>query len=152
MPVSVINFFIEEIKYTLKNKLALKKWIRDTIIDEGFKPGEISFVLCSDEYLHKINVEYLNHDTYTDIITFDNSDDENIIAGDIFISIDRVIENANSFSVKEIDELHRVIIHGVLHLCGYLDKKVTDKKKMTEKENEYLSKRLFGGEKRKGIQ
>ncbi|MFC0317399.1 MULTISPECIES: rRNA maturation RNase YbeY [Olivibacter] len=143
MPSATVNFFTEEIKYTIKNKLLLKQWIKDAIANEGLKPGEISFIFCSDEYLHKINVEYLNHDTYTDIITFDNSDDENVIAGDIFISIDRIKENAKSFLVKEIDELHRVIIHGILHLCGYLDKKPVDKKRMTEKENEYLSKRSF---------
>ncbi|MEH6304711.1 rRNA maturation RNase YbeY [Olivibacter sp. CPCC 100613] len=144
MPGATINFFTVEIKYTLKNKLALKKWIKDAIVNEGFKPGEISFILCSDEYLHKINVEYLNHDTYTDIITFDNSEDEDIIAGDIFISVDRISENASQFSVDERDELHRVVIHGILHLCGYLDKKKEDKKRMTEKENEYLSKRIIG--------
>lgn len=143
MPSATVNFFTEEIKYTIKNKLLLKQWIKDAIANEGLKPGEISFIFCSDEYLHKINVEYLNHDTYTDIITFDNSDDENVIAGDIFISVDRIKENAKSFLVKEIDELHRVIIHGILHLCGYLDKKPVDKKRMTEKENEYLSKRSF---------
>lgn len=143
MPSATVNFFTEEIKYTIKNKLLLKQWIKDAIANEGLKPGEISFIFCSDEYLHKINVEYLNHDTYTDIITFDNSDDENVIAGDIFISIDRIKENAKSFLVKEVDELHRVIIHGILHLCGYLDKKPVDKKRMTEKENEYLSKRSF---------
>src|SRR5690606_30544199 len=143
MPSATVNFFTEEIKYTIKNKLLLKQWIKDAITNEGLKPGEISFIFCSDEYLHKINVEYLNHDTYTDIITFDNSEDENVIAGDIFISIDRIKENAKSFLVKEVDELHRVIIHGILHLCGYLDKKPVDKKRMTEKENEYLSKRSF---------
>lgn len=143
MPSATVNFFTEEIKYTIKNKLLLKQWIKDAIANEGLKPSEISFIFCSDEYLHKINVEYLNHDTYTDIITFDNSEDENVIAGDIFISIDRIKENAKSFLVKEVDELHRVIIHGILHLCGYLDKKPVDKKRMTEKENEYLSKRSF---------
>ncbi|MFD2964845.1 MULTISPECIES: rRNA maturation RNase YbeY [Olivibacter] len=143
MPSATVNFFTEEIKYTIKNKLLLKQWIKDAIANEGLKPGEISFIFCSDEYLHKINVEYLNHDTYTDIITFDNSDDVFVIAGDIFISIDRIKENAKSFLVKEVDELHRVIIHGILHLCGYLDKKPVDKKRMTEKENEYLSKRSF---------
>lgn len=143
MPASKINFFTEDTQYTLKNKLAIKQWIKDAITGEGFKLGEISFIFCSDEYLHKINVEYLDHDTYTDIITFDNSEDDEWIAGDIFISVERTKENAHKFAVPEIDELHRVIIHGVLHLCGYLDKKADDKKLMTEKENEYLSKRAF---------
>ena len=141
MPAASINFYTEEITYRLADKIALRKWIKDTITAEGFKTGEISFILCSDEYLHKINVEYLDHDTYTDIITFDNSDDEDYIVGDIFISLDRVKENALEFKVSEVDELHRVIIHGILHLCGYLDKKPEDKQLMTTKENEYLGKR-----------
>jgi len=143
MPSSTINFFSEDIPFTLKKKIAIRKWIKDTILAEGFKPGEISFILCSDEYLHKINVEYLDHDTYTDIITFDTSDKHQSISGDIFISIDRIRENARTFNVNEGDELHRVIIHGILHLCGYLDKKPADKQLMTQKENEYLSKRDF---------
>jgi len=143
MPRAAINFYTEDISYTLKSKTALKLWIKDAIAAEGFKAEEISFILCSDEYLHKINVEYLAHDTYTDIITFDNSEDDKHIAGDIFISLERIRENALNFNVTEEDELHRVIIHGILHLCGYLDKKTADKQLMTAKENEYLTKRQF---------
>ncbi|MNN24672.1 Endoribonuclease YbeY [compost metagenome] len=91
----------------------------------------------------EINKEYLNHDTYTDIVTFDSSEDEDTIAGDIFISVERIQENAQKFKVDERDELHRVIIHGVMHLCGYPDKKPADKAKMTAKEDEYLGKRNF---------
>lgn len=141
MSSSSINFFIEDISYSLKNKVAIRKWIANTINTEKFKPGEISFIFCSDKYLHRINVGYLQHDTYTDIITFDNSEDENTITGDIFISVERVQENARKFNVLEADELHRVIIHGILHLCGYLDKTASDKIRMTAKENEYLLKR-----------
>src|SRR5690606_39460932 len=106
-------------------------------------PTRRSSDLCSDAYLLEINKKYLVHDTYTDIVTFESSEKDGVIAGDIFISIDRTKENASKFDVSERDELHRVIIHGVLHLCGYLDKKKEDKALMTEKENEYLSRRTF---------
>jgi len=96
-----IHFFTEDIKYTLKNKLPLKRWIKDTIVAEGFKLDELNFILCSDEYLLRINQEYLDHDTYTDVITFDNSEQENLITGDIFISMDRIIENASGFGLSE---------------------------------------------------
>lgn len=143
MPVSTINFFTEDVSYTLKNKTAIRQWIKNAIKLEGFKAGEISFILCSDDYLHKINIEYLDHDTYTDIITFDNSEEENRITGDIFISLERIQENAGKFKVPVQDELHRVIIHGILHLCGYLDKSPKDKKLMTANEDKYLSLRAF---------
>ncbi|MDB5288123.1 MAG: rRNA maturation factor [Mucilaginibacter sp.] len=138
-----IQFFEEDITYNLKNKTAVRKWITETIVAEGFKLAELTFVFCSDEYLLQINQQYLNHDTYTDIITFDNSEEHNTIAGDIFISIERIKENAAKFAVTEAQELHRVIIHGALHLLGYKDKTVADKKKMTLKEDHYLSKRSF---------
>jgi len=102
-------------------------------------------VLCSDAYLLAINQQYLHHDTYTDIVTFDNSGRGDTIEGDIFISIDRVAENARKFAVPERDELHRVIIHGILHLCGYGDKKKADKALMTGKEDFYLSRRNLAG-------
>lgn len=144
MALRDIVFFNEEISYTLKDKQKIRQWIFDTIKAEGFRRvGELSFILCSDEYLLNINQEYLDHDTYTDIVTFDSSEEEGIIEGDIFISVERVIENAEKFNVPQRDELHRVIIHGVLHLCGYFDKNKGDKERMTEKENEYLLKRTF---------
>ncbi|MEC3881511.1 rRNA maturation RNase YbeY [Parapedobacter sp. 10938] len=136
-----IHFFTEDTAYRVKQKLPLKRWMKETIANEGFKVGEISVVLCSDAYLLEINKQYLQHDTYTDIVTFDNSELEDTITGDIFISIDRVVENALKFGVAERDELHRVIIHGILHLCGYGDKKKGDKARMTEKEDFYLARR-----------
>ncbi|MGY3214621.1 rRNA maturation RNase YbeY [Mucilaginibacter sp. HD30] len=139
----VINFFEEDIAYTLKNKIKLKQWIKASIVEEGFRLDELTYVLCSDEYLLKMNQQYLDHDSYTDIITFDNSEEEGVITGDIFISIPRIKENAEKFSVSEVDELHRVIIHGALHLLGYKDKAAADKKKMTQKEDYYLAKRLI---------
>jgi len=138
-----IDFFEEDINFKLKNKALVRQWINDTIRAEGFKLSGITCIFCSDNYLLNINQQYLNHDTYTDIITFDHSDRDHIILGDIFISVDRIRENAAQFNVTETTELHRVIIHGVLHLLGYKDKTPADKQKMTEKEDFYLSKRNF---------
>jgi len=138
-----IQFFEEDITYTLKQKTAIRQWVTETITAEGYKLKELTYIFCSDSYLLQINQQYLNHDTYTDIITFDNSDIAKTIVGDIFISIDRIRENAIKFSHTEADELHRVIIHGALHLLGYKDKSPADKKKMTLKEDFYLNKRTF---------
>jgi probable rRNA maturation factor len=138
-----INFFEEDITYKLKHKTALRQWITETIQAEGFKLKELTYIFCSDSYLLQINQKYLNHDTYTDIITFDNSEIEKLIIGDIFISIERVRENALKFNISETDELHRVIIHGALHLLGYTDKTSVTKQKMTQKEDFYLIRRRF---------
>ncbi len=144
MALKDIQFFSEDIDFTVKDKQKIRTWITETIKAEGFKRvGELSFVFCSDAYLLEINKQYLNHDTFTDIVTFDSSEDEDVIAGDIFISVERIRENASKFSVSQKDELNRVIIHGVLHLCGYYDKKKEDKALMTEKEDYYLSTRTF---------
>ena len=144
MALKDIQFFSEDIDFTVKDKQKIRTWIGETIKSEGFKRvGELSFVFCSDAYLLEINKQYLNHDTFTDIVTFDSSEDEDVIAGDIFISVERIRENASKFSVSQKDELNRVIIHGVLHLCGYYDKKKEDKALMTEKEDYYLSTRTF---------
>lgn len=138
-----IHFFSEDIKFTPKQKTYLRNWIHNTIKAEGFKLNELNFIFCSDNYLLNINKQYLNHNTLTDIITFDNSNVKSVITGDIFISIDRVNENAGIFKVKTEDELHRVMIHGTLHLLGYPDKGKKAKALMTEKEDFYLSKRDF---------
>ena len=138
-----IQFFEEDIAYKLKDKTKVRQWITDTIVAEGFKLQELTFIFCSDEYLLQINRQYLDHDTYTDIITFDNSEAKGLITGDIFISISRVIENAGIFNTDVTTELHRVIIHGTLHLLGYKDKTPVSKEKMTQKENFYLAKRGF---------
>jgi len=141
--MSAINFFQEDITFSLKNKIKLRNWIKQTIASEGKKLEELNFIFCSDSYLLEINQQYLNHNTFTDIITFDNSDDPELIVGDIFISYERICENAHKFSVSISDELHRIIIHGTLHLLGYKDKTKADKAIMTQKEDEYLQKRLF---------
>jgi probable rRNA maturation factor len=134
-----INFFIEDIKFSLKNKTLIRNWIKDTIAAEGYALDELSFILCSDEYLHVINKQYLDHDTYTDVITFDNGEELKTILGDIFISIDRVQENASQFNSTLQRELLRVMIHGTLHLLGYKDKSKAAKTLMTKKEDFYLA-------------
>ncbi|HWD90311.1 MAG TPA: rRNA maturation RNase YbeY [Mucilaginibacter sp.] len=138
-----VNFFEEDIRFDLKNKNKVKAWVKATIAAEGYKLQELNYIFCSDAYLLQINQQYLDHDTYTDIITFDNSEKEKVIAGDIFISIDRIRENAEKFGAGETNELHRVLIHGALHLLGYTDKIAADKQLMTAKEDYYLGIRNF---------
>lgn len=137
-----VFFFEEDIQFKPKNKSKLRSWIKATVVSEGYTLSELNYIFCSDTYLLAMNQQYLNHDTYTDIITFDNSDIEKVLVGDIFISVDRVRENAAQFSGNETDELHRVMIHGALHLLGYKDKTKADKSLMTEKENFYLEQRV----------
>ncbi len=138
-----INFFNEDLSYTVKQKGELRKWILGTIRQEGYSCGDLTFILCSDAYLLDMNIKYLNHNTLTDVITFDNSETEGLIEGDIFISIERVAENAKLFNVSTENELHRVFIHGVLHLLGYEDKGEENKARMTLKEDQYLALRSF---------
>ena len=124
--------------FSLKTESALIKCIRSLAKQELREIGDITFVFCDDNYLHKINLEFLNHDTYTDIITFDYSAGNEMVS-EIYISVDRVAENAKKFSQTFENEMHRVMIHGVLHLCGYKDKLAKDKQIMRDKENHYLS-------------
>jgi len=132
-----IHYFGEDVSFPKLKKRNTTNWIRRAIILEEKILGDISFIFCSDEYLLEVNRKYLQHDYFTDIITFDYVAG-NIISGDIFISIDRIKENSILFETNLANELHRIIIHGVLHLLGYKDKKKEDKKIMTEKENFYL--------------
>lgn len=132
-----INFYFEEIDEFSLDLPKTIHWIEQTIQKEKKKTGEISFIFCSDEYLLEINRSYLDHDYYTDIITFDYVENGEI-SGDIFISVDRVQDNAEKFQVSFDNELNRIMIHGVLHLCGYKDKAVNEKKLMTSKEDYYL--------------
>jgi len=138
-----ITFFEEDIQYKLKDKTKVRQWIKDTVAAEGYQLDELTYIFCSDAYLLQINQQYLDHDTFTDIITFDNSTEKKTVTGDIFISIDRIRENAAKFNQTVANELHRVIIHGVLHLLGYKDKSAADSKKMTQMEDKYLDKRAF---------
>lgn len=129
--------FNSETSFTLKNQKKLVKWIGDVISSEGFQVGEINYIFCDDSYLNKINQEFLNHDTFTDIISFDYTLGKEV-GGDIFISIERVLENAEKFNEEFETELHRVMIHGILHFMGYKDKTKKDKTLMRTKEDEKI--------------
>jgi rRNA maturation RNase YbeY len=135
----VIDFFCEEIEFELENSHTVIQWLEDCYKQENKAVALLNYIFCSDDYLHSINLQYLNHNTLTDIITFSNSREGAAIQGDIFISIDRVKENAIHFDTPFEQELTRVIIHGSLHLMGYKDKTEDDQKLMTEKENFYLA-------------
>tara|TARA_R110002124_G_scaffold20395_1_gene79983 strand:+ start:604 stop:1029 length:426 start_codon:yes stop_codon:yes gene_type:complete len=130
-----INFFAEEVSFSLKEKRKRKSWLKKIAEAENHKISELNYIFCSDEYLLSINIEYLDHDTYTDIITFDNSEEENILEGDIFISIERVKENSQALEVDEEKELSRVISHGLFHLLGYKDKSNEEANLMRNKED-----------------
>lgn len=131
-----INY--EDVDDLSLNDIDLTNWISKVCINENYNLGDISLIFCSDEYLLDMNRTHLDHDYYTDIITFDYTDNQ-IASGDLFISIDRVLDNAADFNVSFEHELHRVIIHGVLHLCGYKDKSDDEEKLMRTKENNALS-------------
>jgi probable rRNA maturation factor len=133
-----LNFFCEDIVFKLKKVQKIRKWIEQITVKEGFNIKEINYVFCSDKYLHKINLEYLQHDTYTDIITFDSSQQPQKLEGDVFVSIERILENCQTFEIAFEQELYRVIIHGILHLVGYKDKTPSQEKTMRRKENEAL--------------
>ncbi len=134
----MIVFFNEDIDFKFQGKNKFKSWLKKVADKEGFTIGQLNYIFCSDEYLHKINLEYLDHDTYTDIITFDNSEDEATIEGDIFVSIERIRENSQTLNTVFEEEVKRVIVHGLLHLCGYDDHTPEDKAEMRRLESEYI--------------
>ena len=129
--------FNYELEFTLENETHIADWLSEVIISERKDEGEINYVFCDDDYLLEINQQYLDHDTLTDIISFDYSIG-NELHGDIFISIERVRENATDFNVSFEEELKRVLVHGILHYCGYKDKTVEDEKTMRLKEDEKI--------------
>ena len=129
--------FYSETDFSLEDKIKIRRWINHITSVEGYELGEINYIFCDDNYLVKLNQKYLDHDTLTDILTFDFSEGKKL-SGDVFISIERVQENANIFNTRPKDELHRVMIHGILHLCGYKDKSKDETKVMRIKENEAL--------------
>jgi len=135
----MIQFFNEDVEFKVAQPRKTKTWLKNIIETEGFELNQINYIFCSDEYLIGINQQYLNHDFYTDIITFDNSEKEGVVEGDIFISIDRVKENAEQLSKPFTEELSRVLAHGVLHLVGYDDHEDEDEQLMREKEDFYIS-------------
>tara|TARA_B110000444_G_scaffold260108_1_gene305965 strand:+ start:921 stop:1343 length:423 start_codon:yes stop_codon:yes gene_type:complete len=132
-----INFH-SECSFLLKDSTSVINWLGGVSTSEGKKIGQLNYIFCDDSYLHKINLEFLKHDTYTDIITFDDSLGDELIA-DIYISIERVEENASIYSVSFQNELYRVIVHGLLHLCGYTDKTDQALDQMRGKEDKYLA-------------
>lgn len=129
--------FNYESDFELDNEVAYAEWLSKVIVSENKKEGDINYIFCDDEYLHKINVEYLQHDNLTDIISFDYSVG-NELHGDIFVSIERVEDNAKDFNVSFEDELKRVLVHGVLHYCGYKDKSEKEEALMRQKEEEKM--------------
>lgn len=139
MPVS---FHSEQINFSISDEHVVASWLNDVCVAEGKSLEAVSYIFCSDEYLLEMNRLYLNHDYYTDVITFDYCEAD-AVSGDVFISIDRVEENAQTVGVSKQDELHRVMVHGVLHLIGYGDKSEADKEQMTQKEDYYLSLRAL---------
>lgn len=134
---SSINYYAENIAFRLKNKFTVSSWIKEVITTEGKTTGNISFIFCKDDYLLKLNKRYLNHDTLTDIITFDYSSDT-IVSGDVYISIERVKDNSVRFKNTCINELYRVMIHGILHLTGNTDHNPSERLAMTAKEETCL--------------
>ena len=132
-----VFFHKENVSFSINEELVVK-WLDESVKPLGFVIGELSFIFCSDEYLKEINVKYLNHDFFTDVITFDYSK-EKLLFGDVYVSTDRVKENAKTYSSSFNKELFRVIIHGVLHLCGFNDKTKKEKTLIRSKENEALS-------------
>jgi len=140
--MKVIHFHAEETKFVLRHKTKIRNWLLATIRDKHKEASLINYIFTTDRYLLEINQKFLNHDTFTDIITFDQSTDPNLIEADIYISIDRVRENAKNLSSLFTDELHRVMIHGILHLLGFNDKSDSQKKEMRKRENHYLALRF----------
>lgn len=139
--ISPITFFKEGVSFRMNKQEALRKWITLAAKKEGYKIEQLNYIFCSDRYLKKMNVNYLNHNYYTDIITFDNSMEKKKIIGDVFISIDTIKYNATEYKTTFENELARVMIHGLLHLVGYSDKSLNDQKKMKSMEDLWLSKK-----------
>ena len=133
-----VHFFYEDVPFELPEKLRRKRWLKELAAASGFRIKELNYIFCSDEYLYQMNVDYLNHNTYTDIITFDNSEKTGELEGDIFVSVDRVRENATTLKVEEATELTRVLAHGLLHLMGYKDKSKEEASLMRSKEEEAI--------------
>ena len=138
----MVTFHVENIPFLLSNRQKLKAWVKQVLANEEKKLGEICYIFCSDSYLLSLNKTYLNHDYLTDVITFDYSE-HSAIFGDIFISVDRVRANAQKYNVSFENELHRVMVHGVLHLCGYKDSSKSARLVMQGKEDLYLAKIQF---------
>ena len=139
--MSSVRFFQEDVSYNLPHPRKSASWIKEVLKKEKRPKAEINYIFCSDKYLSRLNKDFLNHSTLTDIITFDNSSDAKVLDADIYISIERVSENASRYKIAFDDELHRVMIHGILHLLGFKDKRPAEKAFMRKKEDACLSLR-----------
>ncbi len=143
MPEAAIGFTNADISFSLKDRKKLRKWLADTAAGRSFNITDIQYIFCSDEFLLDINRNFLQHDYFTDIITFDLSEKKTDLCGEIYISIPRVKENAKTYGNTFYAELHRVMVHGILHLCGLKDKTAKQEKEMRSAEDEALLKRNF---------
>lgn len=135
----MIRFFNEDVSFKLPQKQATRQWLKQRAEREGYAVGDLNYIFCSDEYVLQVNRDHLQHDFYTDIITFDTGEEEGRIEGDIFISVDRVADNAAQLGVSTAGEMRRILAHGLLHLCGYGDKTDDEVALMRAKEEEWLS-------------
>ncbi|MBS1779532.1 MAG: rRNA maturation RNase YbeY [Bacteroidetes bacterium] len=134
------RFYEQEVKANLKDKRKLSAFL-GTLVSKHLKKiknSSLTYIFCNDEYLLNINQQFLNHDTFTDIVTFDLSDNNEVLVGEIYVSVDRIRENADKFNTSYNDELHRVIFHGALHLCGFKDKTKADRETMRAMEDKCL--------------
>lgn len=137
-----IHFYNQECDFLPRGRVKIARWVRETIHNEGYRVGEISYIFCSSQNHREMNRQYVGHDYFTDIITFDYSDLEGrgVVSGDIFIDYETVADNAQQLGTNPTEELHRVIIHGILHLCGYKDKTDAEEAQMHQKEDFYLAR------------
>lgn len=137
-----IHFYNQDTDFLPKGRVRINRWVRESIHNEGHKVGEISYIFCSSENHREMNRQYVGHDYFTDIITFDYCDLEGrgVVSGDIFIDHETVADNAQTLGTNPTEELHRVIIHGILHLCGYKDKTPEEEAQMHQKEDFYLAR------------
>lgn len=136
----MIRFFNEDVPYKLTQKQATRQWLKQQAEAEGYTVGDLNYIFCSDDYVLQVNRDYLQHDYYTDIITFDQSEEDDKLEGDIFISVDRVTDNAQQVGVSAEQEMRRVLAHGMLHLCGYGDKTDEEAAQMRAKEEEWMAR------------
>ena len=135
----MIRFFNEDVPYKLTQKQATRQWLKQQAEAEGYTVGDLNYIFCSDDYVLQVNRDYLQHDYYTDIITFDQSEEDDKLEGDIFISVDRVADNAQQLGISAEQEMRRVLAHGMLHLCGYGDKTDEEAAQMRAKEEEWMA-------------
>ncbi|QJD78488.1 rRNA maturation RNase YbeY [Spirosoma rhododendri] len=135
----MIRFFNEDVDYKLPQKQATRQWLKEQTTREGYRIGELNYIFCSDEYVLQVNRDYLQHDYYTDIITFDQREEDDKLEGDIYISVERVADNAQQLGITPELEMRRVLAHGLLHLCGYGDKSEAEAAAMRQHEENWIN-------------